>query len=162
MENYSVKDIADLLKTNPETVRRWIRSGKLKATRGASRKEGSSISTNDLLKFLQENARYAGIVASAASTPIGAMSAALLGAAGGIAALKSRNEQAIENSTATQYQICAYLNDEIQRLSESIEQKETIASQLKAEIERDKAKIDEMRGAILQLSQEEKTKCIGG
>ena len=31
MKTYSVKDIADMLNTNPETVRRWIRAGKLKA-----------------------------------------------------------------------------------------------------------------------------------
>ena len=92
METYNVKDIADLLKTNPETVRRWIRSGKLKATRGASKKEGSSISSDDLLKFLENNAKYAGIVAGAASSPIGAISVALLGAAGGIAALKHEND----------------------------------------------------------------------
>jgi transposase-like protein len=27
MKTYSVKEIADLLGTNPETVRRWIRNG---------------------------------------------------------------------------------------------------------------------------------------
>lgn len=32
MKTYSVKEIADLLKTNPETVRRWIRDKKLEAT----------------------------------------------------------------------------------------------------------------------------------
>ena len=69
METYSVKDIADLHENNPETVRRWIRSGKLKATRGASKKEGSSISSDDLLKFLENNAKYAGIVAGAALPP---------------------------------------------------------------------------------------------
>lgn len=161
METYNVKDIADLLKTNPETVRRWIRSGKLKATRGASKKEGSSISSDDLLKFLENNAKYAGIVAGAASSPIGAISVALLGAAGGIAALKHENDRTIENSTATQYQIRAYLNNEIQRLSEGVEQKEKVASQLKAEIKRDKARINEMRKVILQLSQE-KSKSIEG
>ena len=32
MKTYSVKEIADLLNTNPETVRRWIRDKKLEAT----------------------------------------------------------------------------------------------------------------------------------
>lgn len=160
METYNVKDIADLLKTNPETVRRWIRSGKLKATRGASKKEGSSISSDDLLKFLEDNAKYAGIVAGAVSSPFGALSVALLGAAGGIAALKHGTDQAVENATATQDQICAYLNNEIQKLSEGVEQKEKVASQLKVEIEQDKAKITEMRRLVLQLSQEKKTEHI--
>ena len=29
MESYSVKQIAEMLNTQPETVRRWIRNGKL-------------------------------------------------------------------------------------------------------------------------------------
>lgn len=29
MDTYSVREIADMLNTNLETVRRWIRSGKL-------------------------------------------------------------------------------------------------------------------------------------
>jgi len=31
MDTYSVREIADMLNTNPETVRRWIRPGKLEA-----------------------------------------------------------------------------------------------------------------------------------
>ena len=31
MDTYSVKEIAEMLNKNPETVRRWIRSGKLEA-----------------------------------------------------------------------------------------------------------------------------------
>ena len=39
MDTYNVKQIADMLNTQPETVRRWIRSGKLHAEK-ASRKDG--------------------------------------------------------------------------------------------------------------------------
>lgn len=161
MKSYSVKEIAELLKTNPETVRRWIRSGKLKATRGASRKEGNSISSDDLQKFLEDNAKYAGIVAGALSSPVGAISVALLGAAGGIAALKLGNDQAIDSSTANSYQICAYLNEEIQKLSKGVEQKKKVVSQLKAEIERDEAQINEMQKVIVRLSRQEYTKQAG-
>lgn len=42
MESYNVKDVAKLLGTSEETVRRWIRSGKLKASMD-SRKGGSVI-----------------------------------------------------------------------------------------------------------------------
>lgn len=31
MTKYTVRQIADMLHTNPETVRRWIRAGKLKS-----------------------------------------------------------------------------------------------------------------------------------
>lgn len=32
MKSYNVKEIAEMLNTNPETVRRWIRDKKLDAT----------------------------------------------------------------------------------------------------------------------------------
>ena len=59
MKSYSVKEISDLLHTNPETVRRWIRKGKLDATRGSSRKEGSTVSFAALQKFLEDSPREA-------------------------------------------------------------------------------------------------------
>ena len=69
MKSYSVKEIAELLQTNPETVRRWIRKGKLEATRGSSRKEGSSVSSEALQKFLEETPKYAASAAAAISSP---------------------------------------------------------------------------------------------
>ena len=38
VDTYNVKQIAEMLNTQPETVRRWIRSGKLYAEK-ASRKD---------------------------------------------------------------------------------------------------------------------------
>lgn len=48
MDTYSVKEIADMLNTNPETVRRWIRSGKLEAIQ-ESRKGGNVVTKSMLL-----------------------------------------------------------------------------------------------------------------
>ena len=42
MKTYSVKQIAEMLGTNPETVRRWIRGDKMKAVQ-VSRKGGNVI-----------------------------------------------------------------------------------------------------------------------
>lgn len=39
VEYYSVKEIAELLSVNEETVRRWIRDEKLDAERGSGRQE---------------------------------------------------------------------------------------------------------------------------
>ncbi|WP_405593842.1 helix-turn-helix domain-containing protein [Sellimonas catena] len=50
-KTYSVKDIADMLQTNPETVRRWIRAGKLKADQ-TSRKDGNVVREDELYKYL--------------------------------------------------------------------------------------------------------------
>ena len=38
MESYSVKQIAEMLNTQPETVRRWIRTGKLTAHKNSRKK----------------------------------------------------------------------------------------------------------------------------
>ena len=72
MKTYSVKQIAESLGTNPETVRRWIRGGKLKAVQ-VSRKDGNLVSESDLQKFLEKHPRYLakmpmGVVAAIAPT----------------------------------------------------------------------------------------------
>lgn len=53
-----VESVADLLWVNEETVRRWIRSGKLKA-HIESKKQGYKISLTNLYDFLDENERAA-------------------------------------------------------------------------------------------------------
>lgn len=52
MANYSVKQIAEMLDTNPETVRRWIRAGRLESSQ-ASKKEGNVVSEEALKTFLE-------------------------------------------------------------------------------------------------------------
>ena len=63
LKDYNVQQVSNLLKTNPETVRRWIRSGKLKAVQD-SRKGGNIISEEALKQFMRETPKYAGLVAS--------------------------------------------------------------------------------------------------
>ena len=54
---YSVKEISDMLSVNPETVRRWIRNGRLKVSL-YSRSSGSIVTENSLNKFLNKNPKY--------------------------------------------------------------------------------------------------------
>lgn len=77
MKYYNVKEISALLSVNEETVRRWIREGKLNAERGVGR-QGSKISSRDLEKLLKENSA---LMTSAASIAL-ATSPAALGAIG--------------------------------------------------------------------------------
>lgn len=49
---FFVEDVAKIFEVNPETVRRWIRSGKLKSSI-ASKKIGNRISRKDLEEFAQ-------------------------------------------------------------------------------------------------------------
>lgn len=57
METYSIKDSAELLNVNEETVRRWIRSGKIKAFK-TSNKEGWRIPKHVLYSFASSNPKY--------------------------------------------------------------------------------------------------------
>ena len=79
MKTYSVKQIADMIETNPETVRRWIRDKKLNAIQ-VSRKDGNIVTEDELQRFLKATPKYI------AKLPISlaAMSPAL-----GVAALAS-------------------------------------------------------------------------
>ena len=68
MDTYSVKEIADMLNTNPETVRRWIRSGKLEAIQ-ESRKGGNVVTKSMLDAFLKASPKYAGIAGGLLASP---------------------------------------------------------------------------------------------
>lgn len=53
---YSVSDVANMLRVNEETVRRWIRDGKLKAN-SAKGRGGNTIYINDVVDFVNKPPR---------------------------------------------------------------------------------------------------------
>ena len=57
METYTVKEIAKILNTSQETVRRWIRSGKLESIQ-SSRKEGNVVTQSMFEKFISSSNKY--------------------------------------------------------------------------------------------------------
>ena len=58
MKTYNVKEVAKLMNTSEETVRRWIRDGKLKASM-ESRKKGIIITETMLEEFAKGMPKYA-------------------------------------------------------------------------------------------------------
>jgi excisionase family DNA binding protein len=48
----TVADIAERLRLNPETVRRWLRDGRLRGIRLGERRAGWRVSERDLAAFL--------------------------------------------------------------------------------------------------------------
>jgi len=74
VKTYSVKEIAEMLNTNPETVRRWIRDKKLDATI-ESKKGGHIVYEAALHEFLKSSPKYA---AAAKASVAGAIRAAVL------------------------------------------------------------------------------------
>ncbi len=57
MKTYNVEDISKMLNVNKETVRRWIRNGRLKATQW-SKKTGNVVTEKNLMQFINENPKY--------------------------------------------------------------------------------------------------------
>lgn len=157
MTTYSVKQIADMLNTQPETVRRWIRNGKLYAEK-TSRKDGHIVTEGDLNKFLKNSPKYAGIAVGAvlgASLP----SVATLPVVGSIFAtylatakiVKDTNENSISKEDMK-----IYLREEIERRTKSINQKKKTIEQIQQEIENDQQQIIECNFMLKQLDIEEK------
>lgn len=56
-ELYTVKDISLLLNVDVETIRRWIRTGKLNGIK-TSKKIGFIVQKDDLLDFCNKNPKY--------------------------------------------------------------------------------------------------------
>ena len=80
---YNVKQIVEMLNTQPKMVRGWIRSGKLYAEK-ASRKDGHVVTEGDLNKFLKSSPKYAGLVGGLVGAAI--MMPVVAPVVGGIAA----------------------------------------------------------------------------
>ena len=83
MKSYTVKEIAETLKTNPETVRRWIRSEKLISTK-ASNKVGNIVTEEAFNKFIKETPKYAAMLAGTVVTSPVALSLVVGGLIGGL------------------------------------------------------------------------------
>jgi excisionase family DNA binding protein len=56
--NYSTKQIACMLRVDEETVRRWVRTGKLKGDLNRGRKGGFQIKESDLEEFIRNYPKY--------------------------------------------------------------------------------------------------------
>lgn len=81
-KEYTVKEIAQMLSTNEETVRRWIRDGKLESE-SSSRKGGHRVSSESFTTFLHNTPKYGSILGKGAT--FGATLGATIGATSGLA-----------------------------------------------------------------------------
>lgn len=137
MKSYSVKQIAEMLGTNPETVRRWIRDEKLKAVQ-VSRKDGNIVTEADLERFVKATPKYfsrlmaagAGLAAVSPVVGIGAL-------AGGIVA--SALLGYFEGKSSVDVRVRPedfkkYLQKNITKLNGTVLQKQALIHQTEAEI----------------------------
>lgn len=153
MKTYSVKEIAEMLNTNPETVRRWIRDKKLDATI-ESKKGGHIVYEAALHEFLKSSPKYA--AAAKASLAGAVVGAAVLPTVmvGGLVAQKLIDAEQLKKARISNKDIINFLRGEIQRYTEAIKAKEDTIHQLQKQIEADQLQITEFQKLVDSLSVE--------
>lgn len=153
MKTYSVKEIAEMLNTNPETVRRWIRDKKLEATI-ESKKGGHIVYETALHEFLKSSPKYA--AAAKASLAGVAVGAAVLPTfmVGGLIAQKLIDADQLKKARISNEDVINFLRGEIMKFTEAIKAKEDTINQLQKQIETDQLQITEFQKLIDSLSVE--------
>lgn len=151
MKTYSVKEIAEMLNTNPETVRRWIRDKKLDATI-ESKKGGHIVYEAALHEFLKSSPKYAAAAkASLAGAVVGAVVLPTV-MVGGLVAQKLIDAEQLKKARISNKEVINFLRGEIQRYTEAIKAKEDTIHQLQKQIEADQSQIAEFQKLIDSLS----------
>lgn len=159
MNSYTVFDVAKLVGKNPETVRRWIRSGKLRAAQ-SSRKDGNVVMEADLYRFLRSSGKYSALAARMlAANSMLAFTATVAGIVGGVVASRVTNKKDLEILTED---VRKTLNDKIAESKEIIGKRKNAIAELQAEIAAQEKQIEDCRIALEQLPQEEIIALEGG
>jgi excisionase family DNA binding protein len=144
VKTYSVKEIADMLNTNQETVRRWIRDKKLEATI-ESKKGGHIVYESALHTFLKSSPKYASIASTALLSTM---------VVGGLIAQKIIDVEQLKKARVSNKDVIAFLHEEIKKRTEAIKAKEDTIYQLQKQIEADQSQITEFQRLIDSLSVE--------
>lgn len=142
MQFYTVKQVAEILNTNEETVRRWIRTGKLEAIQN-SKKEGNLISADALNKFVKETPKYNETLLKS-TFGVSAIMGALLG---GVVAFIDKNKK----KKVTQQDIERVINKKIELHQKNIDKKTSALKQLEKEIEEEKSELEKYKYALENL-----------
>lgn len=155
MKTYTVKEIANLLNTNQETVRRWIRSGKLKSTID-SRREGNVVTESMLQAFLKTSPKYASAVVATLTSPIGLglVTATMIG---GVLVDKQIKIEQVKNASVEKEELIRVLKKEIAERTEDVKQKRSTIEKLSKEIDESTRRIGEIQMIINDLSQPDQT-----
>ena len=128
MNTYNVKQIADMLDTNPETVRRWIRSGKLVADQ-TSRKGGNIVTEDELQRFVSTTPKYS------SRYGVGVTKIAL---AGGVLAVTALIKRLMKNSEIPAEELSddvkTQLEQNLSKLSTAVARKQELIAQTEVEI----------------------------
>lgn len=153
METYSVKEIAEMLNTNPETVRRWIRDKKLEASI-ESKRCGHIVYESALREFLRASPKYAAIAkTSLADVAENAVLPTVI--IGCMIAQRLIDSEQLKKARISNDDIINSLRNEIRKCTEAVKAKEDTVRQLQMQIETDQSLITEFQKLIDCLSAEE-------
>lgn len=153
MKTYTVKEISEMLNTNPETVRRWIRDKKLDATI-ESKKGGHIVYESALREFLKSSPKYATAAATSTASLIGVAVLPTM-MVGGLIAQKFIDAEQLKKAKISTDDVINFLKAEIQKHMEAMDAKEKTIHQLQKQINADRLQIEEFKKLIDNLSSEE-------
>lgn len=146
MKKFTVKEISELLDINPETVRRWIRSGKLSADQ-TSRKDGNFITEEALKTFLEHAPKYISVATASLFLPstvgISALAAVLFSED-----IAQCVKFASNVSKNTKEDAVSQLEKEISAHKKSIEEKQVAISKIQEEIDQINKKVNVLTDMI--------------
>ena len=152
MTNYSVKQIAEMLDTNPETVRRWIRAGRLESSQ-TSKKDGNVISEEALKAFLECAPKYAAAasaagILSSAFPGIGIGTSLAMSAGVSVANALTRHGRRKEETADDVRENLIRLQIEQEKL---LEQKQAALRQLQEQLKQQEQQLQEEKRQLQQL-----------
>ena len=138
-KNLSVRMVAELLHTNEETVRRWIRDGKLKAEI-SSKKKGYTISAEQLAEFLKSTAACGtvGFMASSLLSNVFSPFSAITGAAitaAAVTSIRQKDKKQSEEININNESLSNFLEQQIRETLEKISSIESQMMAVKAKME---------------------------
>lgn len=146
MKTYSVKQIAEKLGTNPETIRRWIRDEKLKAVQ-VSRKNGNIVTEDELNRFIKSTPKYLSKISTGlnliANSPAVGIGGALVGGIVASALLRYYEENNTKDVQVRPEDFKVFLNENIKKLDTTIQQKQKLILQTEEEIKQISKQIEQ-------------------
>ena len=162
-EEYTVNEVASILQTNPETVRKWIKEGKLAAIPGNSKKEGMRIEEPSLEDFLADNPKYtksAYITAAAAilTGGIAIPASVIINAQRKARETAQKEDDALTNARIRTTDMIRLLEEEISQESQTILEKRKLKTQLEKEIREKENRIANIKQMISDLESDDSEK----
>ena len=152
MKTYTVKEISEMLGKNPETVRRWIRDGKLKAGQN-TKKGGNYVSEEDLKKFLKNTPKYAALFGGTFKSASGLGVVIPIALGGMVVELLELLENYVNDNSALydSEAIIRAVEDSIHQSYQSIKKKREVIAQLEEEIRSEEQQIVELMTTLTQV-----------